>query len=569
MALNRVRLTFAAILFGIATALAAAPAFGQGMLGYPTYPTPVLDMSGRSFTVNGVPRFLLFVSYFDAMRRSNSDGQNTGDIDIDFAYIKAKGFDGIRIFPNWFHYQTGAQADDDGLFTNGSAIREEKWPVFLRVLNRAAANGLIVDVTFTRNTVSGLSVTNFGLQIAEVTARLAGAYPHVLFDLHNEYHLHGLGSSDIELLLNQYVRPADPNRLVTASPDVATAYEAGALAASQGLDLVAYHDPRHPDWYTDTRVQEAVEGVRSGLGLNQKPVYLQEPMAIATLCPPCPTSVTDTDPEHAWSAVNAAKRFGAAAWTFHTRSTFDLASTTFVARLNADPLQKTAFDAIRWATHRLLPGQSWPSPNGSYSLYNQGDGNVVLRRSDGFVAWASGTNYGTAGIFRVQGDGNLSHRAGSVEFWTANTWGNWAGTLVVQDDGRLVFYSASASPSPLWSSGAGGTGRLNGTSILYPITSYWTLASNDGRFRLAFQADGNLVLRNELGQITWQTFTSMSNPGKATFQGDGNLVVSDAVGNVHWSSGTWGNPGAYLVLENDGRLVLYSSGGTILLQWGG
>ena len=65
---------------------------------------PVIGTSGDQFTLNNVPRFLLFVAYYDAMRRSNAGGQNNGDLDTDFSFIRGRGIEGIRIFPNWFHY---------------------------------------------------------------------------------------------------------------------------------------------------------------------------------------------------------------------------------------------------------------------------------------------------------------------------------------------------------------------------------------------------------------------------------------------------------------------------------
>ena len=318
----------------------------------------------------------------------------------------------------------------------------------------------------------------------------------------------------------------------------------------------------------------AINRVRSGLNGYDIPVYLQEPQAIATQCPQkcVPIDDWDPDPAHALNAASAAKRFGAAAWTFHTRSTFILHSTTFKDKLFTDPaypLQKFAFDRIRFgAADQLLPGGSWFSPNGSHSLNYQGDGNLVLRRADGFAVWASGTNRGAASTFEVQEDGNMCLRVNGVEYWTSNTWDNRGGTLVVQDDGRLMFYTASGTA--IWSSAAGGTGRLDGTSILYPIASSSpSLTSNDGRFKLTFQTDGNLVLRDAVGQIYSQTGISFTNLGKAVFQSDGNFVVSDASDSVYWSSGTWGLAGAYLVLENTGRLVLYDSGGNPRREWGG
>jgi hypothetical protein len=338
-----VRLISGAIVLTAALAVQTAPPAPAG--------APVLGVSGAQFTVNGAPKFLLFVSYFDALRRANHGGTNAGDLDTDFKYIKSRGFDGIRIFPNWHHYLSGARADDDGLFTNRGSIRAGMWPVFLRVLERAAANGLLVDVSFSRETISNLSNEHYGAQLRSVTAALAGNYPNVLFDLQNEFPIHS-SKAEIETLLTSYVRPADPRRIVTASLDsgsIPDPAQAGRLAAELGLAVVAYHDARDLDtWFTEAHVNGVIAALKRGLGPSERPIYLQEPVPVATLCPPrCEPRDWDHAPLHAREAAAAAKRAGAAAWTFHTRSTFDLADRTFRARLDADPKQKAAFEAFQ------------------------------------------------------------------------------------------------------------------------------------------------------------------------------------------------------------------------------
>jgi len=87
------------------------------------------------------------------------------------------------------------------------------------------------------------------------------------------------------------------------------------------------------------------------------------------------------------------------------------------------------------------------------------------------------------------------------------------------------------------------------------------LTSSNGRFRLYYQSDGNLVLLRDEQSVLWATNTGGSNPGTVTMQGDGNLVMLDADGNYVWSSGTWGNDGASLVMQSDGNLVIYSADG--------
>ncbi|MFL6624019.1 MAG: hypothetical protein ACJ8J7_01450 [Sulfurifustaceae bacterium] len=77
------------------------------------------------------------------------------------------------------------------------------------------------------------------------------------------------------------------------------------------------------------------------------------------------------------------------------------------------------------------------------------------------------------------------------------------------------------------------------------------LTSSDGYFTLYYQADGNLVLYDGVGNARWATMT-FSAPGAVTMQGDGNLVVTDASGNAVYASGTAGNPGAVATVTIEG-----------------
>jgi len=94
------------------------------------------------------------------------------------------------------------------------------------------------------------------------------------------------------------------------------------------------------------------------------------------------------------------------------------------------------------------------------------------------------------------------------------------------------------------------------------------LVSSDGRFRLAYQGDGNLVLYRWDGVPLWASKTSGTSPGRAAMQGDGNFVVYNGSGTPVWSSATAGNPGAYLKVQNDGNVVVYRSSGAALWSTG-
>ena len=87
------------------------------------------------------------------------------------------------------------------------------------------------------------------------------------------------------------------------------------------------------------------------------------------------------------------------------------------------------------------------------------------------------------------------------------------------------------------------------------------IQSEDARFTLEFQGDGNLVLYNQSATALWASGTAGSGATEVDMQGDGNLVIY-AGGTAVWATPTAGHPGAYLLVQNDGNVVIYDSGGS-------
>lgn len=93
----------------------------------------------------------------------------------------------------------------------------------------------------------------------------------------------------------------------------------------------------------------------------------------------------------------------------------------------------------------------------------------------------------------------------------------------------------------------------------------WLMAP-DGRYGMAFQADGNLVAYGPDYRPLWHAGT-YDNPGaRFTLQADGNAVITAADGRVLWHSYAWGNPGSSLRAQSDGNVVVYRSGDAPVLQ---
>ncbi|HSS02422.1 MAG TPA: hypothetical protein VLM79_35425, partial [Kofleriaceae bacterium] len=112
------------------------------------------DPNGNNyFSVNGTPRFLVFVSYFDGL-----DVPQGAFVD-DLNYLRARGVDGIRILANWWvapnDYTAGPlQYAQNTLFLPNGTLRSTTRDAMGWYLDRAREANMVVDLTLTAETVS-------------------------------------------------------------------------------------------------------------------------------------------------------------------------------------------------------------------------------------------------------------------------------------------------------------------------------------------------------------------------------------------------------------------------------
>jgi hypothetical protein len=314
-------------------------------------PSLGLTRQGARLALNGAPGFLVFVSYFDALRAS------PGTLRSDFAYLKDKGVDGVRVFPNWWRYDgeyarggTFYYAQDTLMAPDGS-LREGPLSRLLDVLDAAREHGLVVDISFSAESVAHCPADNCrggpgypdissldlarlrdGLAaLARVLARTGSAHRHVIVDIQNESDKDTNGPIDrrplsddpgaVRTLVNA-IHHVDPQLVVTASlgggaqaPSVIRFTRAG------GLDALAWHEPRETRWWDATAARVAA---LRGAGL---PVYLQEPE---------PRGDAHWTREGITANVVSAFNSGAAAWCFHTRAGFHLGARSLQSQLAPD-----------------------------------------------------------------------------------------------------------------------------------------------------------------------------------------------------------------------------------------
>lgn len=293
-------------------------------------PSPRLAIDGPRFTVDGTPRFLVLVSYFDALRASDAV------LDADFAWLRRHGIDGVRIFPNWWRCaevrRCGGQPGADTLMAAPDGrLRPDRLARLQQVLARAAQHRLVVDLSFARETVRDpkgamLGVGPYADGLAAALKAL-GAMPHVMIDLQNEVYQNRLyaeaAAEDAPQVAALTGRLAARGRILFVSVNAPEAERyvfcgvAGACPAGAApSDVIAVHDAREANWHdrTPAVVRDLVAmAARRG----PRPIYLQEPMAWQDEKSPDRL-------ERFLDAAARAKRAGAAAWTFHTRSAFIL-----------------------------------------------------------------------------------------------------------------------------------------------------------------------------------------------------------------------------------------------------
>jgi hypothetical protein len=149
--------------------------------------------------------------------------------------------------------------------------------------------------------------------------------------------------------------------------------------------------------------------------------------------------------------------------------------------------------------------------------------------------------------------GTFTNSNAATTVWTAPTQPGSVTATVMVDDRRGGRASATVTLQVV------PRDRLQSGARLLPGQA---LISGNGRYRLVYQSDGNLVLYDDVDQLPlWASNTGGSSAGNAVMQGDGNFVVYDAQGVGRWATGTANNANAYLQVQNDGNVVVYRSGG--------
>lgn len=304
-----------------------------------------LSVQGDRFAVDGKPRFLLFVSYFDGLHRPTADL-----IDRDLQALEDKGVDGVRVFPDWHPPR---------LLDAGGAVDNQTLGRLLTLIGLAAKKGMMVDISFDPSLPGITSVEHFregrdgegGLKNIAAALRDAKAR-NVVIDLCNEWDIHcsAFGMAGLRGIKDA-IKTVDPSLLVVVS--ARDEDQAVTFVKDFGFDAVTYHDPRdhapsrNPNHNWATRTGAVVASLKDKLAqapARQSPVYLQEPSRF--IRPGERRMDTDDDAPRYSVAMSNARNAGAAAWTFHTLSGGELNGSQPFSELLL-PGEQAVLDALR------------------------------------------------------------------------------------------------------------------------------------------------------------------------------------------------------------------------------
>jgi CubicO group peptidase (beta-lactamase class C family) len=265
-----------------------------------------LGIKGTSFTLDGMPTFLLGISYYGAL------GASDESVKRDLADIRKSGLNWIRIWATWSSGSDISAVDADG------RPRAEFLERLQRLVATCDQHGIVVDVTLSRGINIGEGRTSLDSLRAHRRAveTIVGAlreHRNWYLDLGNERNIMDkrfVPFADLKEL-RELVRTLDPSRLVTASQggDISQD-ELGDYLRVAEVDFICPHRPRGAESpaETDEKTREYLAWMRD-LG-RQVPVHYQEPFrrGYSNWQPTAQDFVAD---------LRGARIGGAAGWCFH------------------------------------------------------------------------------------------------------------------------------------------------------------------------------------------------------------------------------------------------------------
>jgi endo-1,4-beta-mannosidase len=261
-----------------------------------------LGIKGRSFLVEGKPKFLLGISYYGAL------GAPREFIRKDLDDMKRFSFNWLRVWATWNAYGEDVSAVDKEGNPREPYFRKLEW-----IVKECDKRGLIVDITMNGGTFSNHQAH---LKAVREIVTALKSYRNWYIDLANEHDVRDarfVSFSDLKELRNA-VKEIDPNRLVTASGTPSDEETLKKYLYDVKVDFIAPHLARNPQ--APKRTEEITKRYYEWMEKLGRvvPVHYQEPFRRGY------TPGWEPKAEDFLVDLEGAKRGGAAGWCFHNGS---------------------------------------------------------------------------------------------------------------------------------------------------------------------------------------------------------------------------------------------------------
>lgn len=289
----------------------------------------VLTTQNNYFLINGQPKFLVLSGYWDGLDAPNPQS--------DLNWLRSKGFDGIRIFVNLWDYCPGCSntypsGNNPVINLNGS-INQSRLNKLISIIDTADSLGMIVDVTFARETIGGdgrcfaqdgngvMCMPEFKQGVISVIGALRNK-SNVFFDLQNEYDHPAIDISNTDITdLKNRIRATYGDNVILS---VSGAGAGGQVGTAQffGMDMVNAH-------FAGTAVGGLNVDISGSLTPNM-PTYIGEPYNTS--------EVSGYSTQKLIGGATNAKRLGVAAWLFHSNASFGLNGVSLQSQFASNEL---------------------------------------------------------------------------------------------------------------------------------------------------------------------------------------------------------------------------------------
>ena len=368
-----------------------------------------LGISNGKFTINGVPTFLLGISYFDALYWRESDLDR----------FVAQSINCVRIFVDWDNsaFTPGSRS----IFNSNGTLKSTEKTTIMNLIRACDARGIVCIVVIYNESTS-IWITTDGERHTGVT-NCVNEYknePNVMFDVCNEHNV-TTPWADLDTEVDDFIATAlaaGPSEIVFVSASggandhhvnssdaaISTTIEAELTG---GALVIAFHEDRTEDWVRRTYTRtKALRDYLDGNSHTSVPVFFTEPNRHGF------TWAHSAD-EFCQAALNC-KLAGGAGWVFHQGACFDMSGIPLYSGMNNE--ERKVLDRLGNVVLYGGSVQKYPAFTDTFTRANEGNPNDY-----NYFTWSGN---GQRVLSNVAGTDNSSTSSSDLDLYCVKFRGN-------------------------------------------------------------------------------------------------------------------------------------------------